>query len=117
MTESLALVICAALATACSSQSRNAKPVFVAQVPAAAGTSTSTTAATATRMASANEPTATGSAIDPFLIKGGHRAVKRGGNILDCQTQMVTGTNFANTVCMTADAHMEPFGLTADEIV
>ena len=99
--EALAPVIFAALAMACSSQSRNAKPVDVAPGPAAANTSTSTTAVTAAATAPAiHAPT--GSAVDPILIKEGYRAVRRRGTFLYCQTQAVTGTKFADTVCMTA---------------
>jgi len=95
--ESRALVICAAFATACSSQPRNAKPVAVAQVPAAPGTSTSSTASSSPA----------GSTVDATLTKEGYRAVRREDRILYCQTQSVTGTKFANTVCMTAEQIQE----------
>jgi hypothetical protein len=118
--EALALIICAALAAACSSQSRSTKPVAVAEVPAAAGTSTSATAATATA-ATATAGTATAAAatgaaaatnpaagdVDPALVKEGYRVVRRQGKILYCQTQTVTGTKFGNTVCRTAEQIQE----------
>jgi mRNA-degrading endonuclease toxin of MazEF toxin-antitoxin module len=89
----LALLFCAALATACSSQSRNSKPVVVAQAPAAANASAATSAAAAT---------GTASAVDPDLVKEGYKVVRRHGEILYCQTQTITGTKFGNTVCKTA---------------
>jgi hypothetical protein len=95
------LVVCAALSMACSSPSQHAGPVVVAQEPAGAGTSTSTAASRVTGTASANDAPA-GSAVDPGLIKEGYRASRRQGRVLYCQTQTVTGTKFANTVCMTA---------------
>jgi len=113
--EALALIICAALAAACSSQSRSTKPVAVAEVPAAAGTSTSATAATATA-GTATAAAATGAAaatnpaagdVDPALVKEGYRVVRRQGKILYCQTQTVTGTKFGNTVCRTAEQIQE----------
>lgn len=99
--EVLALVICAALAAACSTQSQNAKPaVIVAQAPAAS--TPATTGATGAGTASAAAAPA-GSAVDPALIKEGYRVVRRQGKVLYCQTQTVTGTKFGNTVCRTAD--------------
>lgn len=102
----VALIICAALAMACSSESRNTKPVVAAPSPTAASTSTSTTAATATGTASATNAPA-GSAVDPALVKEGYRVARRQGKILYCQTQTVTGTKFANSVCMTAEQIQE----------
>jgi hypothetical protein len=96
--EGLALIVCAALAMACSSQSRNTKAVVVAQSP--------TIAATATGTGSATNAT-TGSAVDATLVKEGYRVVRRQGKILYCQTQTVTGTKFGNTVCMTAEQIQE----------
>ncbi len=101
----LALVISATLAMACSSPSRNAKPVVVAQLPAA-GKTTSTTVVTTNGKASANDAL-TGSTVDPNLIKEGYRAVRRHGSIRYCQTQTITGTKFANTVCRTAEQIQE----------
>jgi hypothetical protein len=80
--------------------------VAVAQAPAAASASTSTTPATATGTASATNAPA-GGAADPALVKEGYRAVRRQGTILYCQTQTVTGTKFASTVCMTAEQIQE----------
>ncbi len=100
--EALALIVCAALAVACSSQPRTTNPVVVAQVPAAAGTSTATTGATATGAASAAIAPADND-VDPALIKEGYRVVRRRGKVLYCQTQTVTGTKFGSTVCRTAD--------------
>jgi hypothetical protein len=102
----LAPIICAALAMACSSESRNTKPIVAAQSPAAANTSTSTTATTATGTASATNAPAV-SAVDPALVKEGYGVVRRQGKILYCQTQTVTGSKFANTVCMTAEQIQE----------
>ena len=106
--EALALIICAALAMACSSQSQNTKPVVVSQVPAVANTSTATSATASGAASAATAPT--GSAVDPglakvdpALIKEGYRVVRRQGKILYCQTQTVTGTKFGNTVCRTAE--------------
>jgi hypothetical protein len=90
---------------ACSSPSRNAKPVVVAQLPAA-GKTTSTTVVTTNGKASANDAL-TGSTVDPNLIKEGYRAVRRHGSIRYCQTQTITGTKFANTVCRTAEQIQE----------
>jgi hypothetical protein len=104
--DALAPVVFAALATACSSQSRNTKPVDAAPGPAAASTSTSPNAVTATGPASADNAPA-GGAVDPILIKEGYRAVRRHGTVLYCQTQAVTGTKFANTVCKTAEQIQE----------
>jgi hypothetical protein len=81
--EALALVICAALAAACSSQSRNTKPVAGAQVPAVVDPSLAK--------------------VDPGLIKEGYRAVRRQGKLLYCKTQTVTGTKFGTTKCATAE--------------
>jgi mRNA-degrading endonuclease toxin of MazEF toxin-antitoxin module len=94
--EALALVICAALMVACSSQSQNTKPaVVVARAPAAASAATAATAGAA-------DPE-----VDPALIKEGYRVVRRQGKILYCQTQTVTGTKFGNTVCRTAEQIQE----------
>jgi hypothetical protein len=112
--EPLALVICASLAVACSSQSQNARPAVVAQVPAAAGTSAAPAAMVA-GTASAGAVAAVAAApagsavdsslakVDPDLIKEGYRVVRRQGKILYCQTQTVTGTKFGSTVCATAE--------------
>jgi hypothetical protein len=106
--EAFALIVCAALAVACSTQSQNTKPVLVSQVPAAANTSAATTATATGTAAAATAPA--GSAADPSpakadpaLIKEGYRVVRRQGKILYCQTQSVTGTKFGNTVCRTAE--------------
>jgi hypothetical protein len=109
--EPLALVICASLAVACSSQPQNARPAVVAQVPAAAGTSAAPAAMVAGTASAAAAPAApAGSAVDsslakvdPDLIKEGYRVVRRQGKILYCQTQTVTGTKFGSTVCATAE--------------
>jgi hypothetical protein len=104
--QAFALFICEALLMACSGQSRNTKPVVMAQPPITPIASPSTTVAAATGTASAlNAPTT--SAVDPVLVKEGYRAVRRQGMILYCQTQTVTGTKFANTVCMTAEQLQE----------
>jgi hypothetical protein len=100
-----ALFVCAAFAVACSSQSRNTKPVFVTQSPTDASTSTSTAAATAAVTASATNAPA--GIVDPALVKEGYRVVRRQDKILYCQTQSVTGSKFANTVCMTAEQIQE----------
>ncbi len=100
--EPLALVISATLAMACSSPSRNTKPLVVAQVPAVGKTTTTTVVTTN----GANDAP-TSSAVDPILIKEGYRAVQRQGRISYCQTQTVTGTKFANTVCRTAEQIQE----------
>lgn len=112
--EALALIICAALAVACASQSQNTTSVVVAEVPAAANTSTATTVATAAGAApAAGAPTAGGAVdpglakVDPDLIKAGYRVVRRQGKILYCQTQTVTGTKFGNTVCRTSEQIQE----------
>jgi len=118
--EALALTVYAAFAVACSNQSQNTKPVVVAQAPAAGASSSTATASTAaagsaaTAAGTASAANASGSAtdpsapkIDPALIKAGYRAVKRQGKILYCQTQSVTGTKFANTICMTAEQIQE----------
>ncbi|MGC1522071.1 MAG: hypothetical protein WA803_11075 [Steroidobacteraceae bacterium] len=110
--EALAAIICAALAAACSSQSQHAKPVVVAQVPAASTSSTATSASTAATVAgTASAPAApAGGAVDPSLakvdpalIKAGYRVERRQAKILYCKTQTVTGTKFGNTVCRTAE--------------
>lgn len=89
-----ALIFCAALAAACSTQSQSTKPaVVVARAPAAAST--------ATTVAAANAPTA--SDVDLALVKEGYRVVRRQGKVLYCQTQTVTGTKFGSTVCATAE--------------
>ena len=78
----------------------------MAQAPAAASAHTSTAAATATGTASATNAPAGGDP-DPALVKEGYRVVRRQGTILYCQTQTVTGTKFASTVCMTAEQIQE----------
>ena len=97
----LAPIICAALAMACSSQSRHTKPVVVAQSLTGAGTSIWPAAASAAATASATDAPAD-DVVDPALVKEGYRVVRRQGSIRYCQTQTVTGTKFADTVCMTA---------------
>jgi hypothetical protein len=74
----------------------------VAQVPAVGKTTTTTVVTTN----GANDAP-TSSAVDPILIKEGYRAVQRQGRISYCQTQTVTGTKFANTVCRTAEQIQE----------
>ena len=103
LSAALALVICAALAAACSTQSQNAKPaVIVAQAPAAS--TPATTGATGAGTAPTGRSAAPAdSKVDPALIKEGYRVVRRQGKVLYCQTQTVTGTKFGNTVCRTAD--------------
>jgi hypothetical protein len=110
--ETLALIICAALAAACSSQSQNTKPVIVSQAPAAASTSTSIaavavagTAAVAAAPAGSADPNLPKA--DPALVKQGYRVVRHQGKILYCQTQSVTGTKFASTTCQTAEQIQE----------
>ena len=67
---------------ACSSESRNTKPKVGTEAPAA-------------------------TAVDPALVKEGYRVVRRQGVILYCQSQTVTGTKFANSVCKTAQQIQE----------
>jgi hypothetical protein len=105
--EALALMICAALATACSSESRYTKPVVVSPSPTDPSTATATGAAAVAGTATAADAPPTSTAVDPALIKEGYRAVRRQGTILYCQTQTVTGTKFANTVCKTAQQIQE----------
>ena len=99
----LTLVICAALAAACSSQPQNTKPVVVARVPAA-GTPAAAAAANAPATGTAVAPNApAASDVDPALVKEGYRVVRRQGKVLYCQTQTVTGTKFGTTKCATAE--------------
>jgi hypothetical protein len=105
--EALVPIIFAALAMACSSQSRDTKPVAVAQSPATASPSTSISAATAAGTASAADAPPAAGVVDPALVKEGYRVVRRQGMILYCQTQTVTGTKFADTVCKTAQQIQE----------
>ena len=58
-------------------------------------------AASAAATASATDAPAD-DVVDPALVKEGYRVVRRQGSIRYCQTQTVTGTKFADTVCMTA---------------
>ena len=72
-----AAVVMAALCATCAAERRNPTP------PAATG------------------PSVRGVDIDPELLKR-YRVVKRGDTVLYCRPDILTGTRFPKTVCLTA---------------
>lgn len=82
----------------------------VARPPAPApsnvvSTANSTPAATApARPASANSsPDNANLAVNQTLVKRGYRPRKLNGQLKYCRTQVLTGTHFSNTVCLTQE--------------
>ena len=70
-------------------------PTGVVAVSAPAGT-TPTSAAPG-----ADHPTDSSNGPDPNILKHGYKAVHRNGQLLYCRSEILTGTHFKNTVCLT----------------
>lgn len=93
-------LICAACIAACSSQpSAPSKPV----VPESSGAAA---AAAAPKAQVATAPAADAAAADGVnqaYLKRGYKAVNQNGTLLYCRTELVTGSNFKTTTCLTSD--------------
>jgi type IV pilus biogenesis protein CpaD/CtpE len=76
-----------------------------AQTPGTVATITSATpAATSAKSASTSSPTdKTNSDVDQVLLKRGYRPRQINGQLKYCRSQILTGTHFSNTVCLTQD--------------
>ena len=75
-------------------------PEFAVAASAPAATPSSVAASAATP-SSAGAPAA--GVVNQNYVKRGYRAVHRNGQLLYCQSQIVTGSLFHDTVCLTED--------------
>jgi hypothetical protein len=96
---SVSLAACAAQqrvpATGAESSSKAAPTGAAAAASAPAGT-TSTSAAPA-----ADHPADNSNAVSQSALKHGYKAVNKNGQLLYCRSEILTGTHFRNTVCLT----------------
>ncbi len=49
----------------------------------------------------ADHPTDNSNVPDPDILKHGYKAVQQNGQLLYCRSQILTGTHFPNTICLT----------------
>jgi hypothetical protein len=98
------LVLLSILIAACAAPPRastpgagpasNAAPEGTVVASAPAGTTPTPAAAVADHPSDPDVP-------DPNILKYGYRAVHQKGQLLYCRSQILTGTHFRNTICLT----------------
>jgi hypothetical protein len=94
---SILIAACAArqrAPTPVASFSSAAAPTGVVAASAPAGTTPTPAVPVADHPADPNVP-------DPKILKLGYRAVHQNGQLRYCRSQILTGTHFQNTVCLT----------------
>lgn len=99
MMKTIATVVLSGLIAACATQPPVPTPAAAAnpKSPTSAGTVVATSPpAGTTTVAAAPAP----DAVNQSYIKRGYRAIHRNGQLLYCQSQVLTGTHFQHTVCL-----------------
>lgn len=104
MMKTIATVVLSGLIAACATQPRVPAPAAAAnpKPPAPASTMAATSPVGTTTVAAA--PAA--DVVNQSYLKRGYRAVHRNGQLLYCQSQVLTGTHFQHTVCL-SDAQLK----------
>lgn len=94
--KTIALVICSALAVACSGTPRTSPP--------AAATVTQPQQAPPALVAANNAATTTATAgdVDPKLVKAGYSVMRRHGEVYYCRNEIITGQRIGSRICLTA---------------
>ena len=88
--------------TAAPTGAAAATPTSGAPVGGATPTSAAPAGATPTSAALvADHPADKSNVVDPSILKHGYKPVHRNGQLLYCRSQILTGTHFQNTVCLT----------------
>jgi outer membrane biosynthesis protein TonB len=90
---SLSIAAVAILATACSSQPKQAEPAAAA------------TAAPASAVADAKDSSAP--AVNTALVRKGYQAVRQNDDLVYCRSETVTGTQFKRKVCLSEQQLLE----------
>ena len=93
---SILIAACAARQRAPASLPSKATPEGAMAASAPAGTTTSASAAPV-----ADHPADKSNVPDPNILKHGYKAVHLNGQLRYCRSQILTGTHFQNTVCLT----------------
>lgn len=102
--KTIALVICSALAVACSGTPRTSPPGAATvtqpqQAPPALVTANNAATTTATGTATT---TATAGDVDPKLVKAGYSVMRRHGEVYYCRNEIITGQRIGSRICLTA---------------
>ena len=100
----ITLVLLSILIAACAARQRapalsagpasNAAPAGTVVAGAPAGTTSTPAEPVVDHLSDPNVP-------DPNILKHGYKAVHHNGKLLYCRSQILTGTHFQNTVCLT----------------
>jgi hypothetical protein len=107
--KTLGLLLLSVSIAACATQQR---PTATGAVPSSTAAPTGAVAATPTSGAPAgatptsaalvaDHPADKSNVVDPNILKHGYKPVHRNGQLLYCRSQILTGTHFQNTVCLT----------------
>lgn len=94
--KTIALVICPALAVACSGTPRTSPP--------GAATVTQPQQAPPALVTANNAATTTATAgdVDPKLVKAGYSVMRRHGEVYYCRNEIITGQRIGSRICLTA---------------
>ena len=103
--KTLGLLLLSVSIAACATQQHptatGAVPSSTA-APTGAATASAPAGATPTSAALvADHPADKSNVVDPSILKHGYKPVHRNGQLLYCRSQILTGTHFQNTVCLT----------------
>jgi hypothetical protein len=103
--KTIGLLLLSVSIAACATQQR---PPTAGVVPSATTAPTDAVAASAPAGTTptsaapvADHPTGSSNVADPNILKHGYKAVHRNGQLLYCRSQILTGTHFQNTICLT----------------
>jgi hypothetical protein len=107
----ITLVLLSILIAACAARQRapttgagpasNAAPEGTVLASAPAGTTPTPAGTTPTPAAPVADHPSDPNVPDPNILKHGYKAVHQKGQLLYCRSQILTGTHFQNTVCLT----------------
>jgi hypothetical protein len=111
MMRTITLVLLSILIAACATRQRaptpgagltsNAAPEGTVVASAPAGITPTLAGATPTPAAPVADHPSDPNVPDPNILKHGYKAVHQHGQLLYCRSQILTGTHFQNTVCLT----------------
>jgi hypothetical protein len=100
MMKTITLVLLSVSIVACATRQRAPAPTGVAAASAPVGTTVASVASTSSAPA-ADHPADAANPVPQATRKHGYKLVHRNGQDLYCRSEILTGTHFRNTVCLT----------------